>query len=102
MELLELGQQLNLMERYKLTAEEVFLLELLFLASIEEGHQEYLVRYYSISKLIGVSIRDLLISLQKKGIINKSFIPILKQRTFHCTFFTAQLICNNTISAMFI
>lgn len=73
MELLELGQQLSLMERYKLTAEEVFLLELLFLASIEEGHQEYLVRYYSISKIINVSIRDLLISLQKKGIINKSF-----------------------------
>ena len=61
------------MERYKLNAEEVFMLELLFLASIDEGHPEYLGRYCSISKLINVSVRDLMISLQKKGIINKSF-----------------------------
>lgn len=73
MELLNFDQQLGIMEKYNLNAEEAFLLELLFLASIDEGHPEYLGRYCSISKNINVSIRDLLISLQKKGIINKSF-----------------------------
>lgn len=81
MELLNFDQQLGVMEKYNLTAEEAFLLELLFLASIDEGHPEYLGRYCSISKNINVSIRDLLISLQKKGIINKSFkIPAVGER----------------------
>lgn len=33
------------MEKYRLTAEETLLIDLLFLASIEEGHKEYLVKY---------------------------------------------------------
>lgn len=81
MELLDFSQQLDLMEKYNLNAEEVFALELLFLASIDEGHPEFLGRYCSISKRINVSVRDLIISLQKKGIINKSFkIPNVGER----------------------
>ena len=81
MELLDLDQRLGLMERYNLNAEEVFALELLFLASIDEGHPEYLARYCSISKNINVSVRDLIISLQKKGVINKSFkVPKVGER----------------------
>lgn len=81
MELLNFNQQLDLMEKYNLNAEEVFVLELLFLASIDEGHPEFLGRYCSISKRINVSVRDIIINLQKKGIINKSFkIPNVGER----------------------
>lgn len=61
-----------MMEKYKLTAEESLLIELLFLASIEEGHKEYLVKYFTMP-IDRSELRDMLISLQNKGIIVKSY-----------------------------
>lgn len=61
-----------MMEKYRLTAEEVLLIDLLFLASIEEGHKEYLVKYFTMP-VTRTDLRDLLLSLQAKGIITKSY-----------------------------
>lgn len=64
--------QLIMMEKYRLTAEEVLLIDLLFLASVEEGHKEYLVKYFTMP-VTRTDLRDLLISLQNKGIITKQY-----------------------------
>lgn len=69
-----------MMEKYHLTAEESLVIELLFLASIEEGHSEYLVKYFTI-QIDRTELRDILISLQNKGIIVKSYkIPSKGQK----------------------
>lgn len=60
------------MEKYNLTAEEALFIDLLFLASIEEGHSEYLVKYFNLS-INKTSLRDLLLSIQDKGIITKKY-----------------------------
>ena len=60
------------MEKYKLTAEEIMLVELLFLASIEEEHPEYLHKYLNLP-IEKTNLRDILISLQNKGVIVKSY-----------------------------
>lgn len=61
-----------MMEKYNLTAEEALFIDLLFLASIEEGHSEYLVKYFNLS-INKTSLRDLLLSIQDKGIITKKY-----------------------------
>ena len=69
-----------MMEKYHLTAEESLVIELLFLASIEEGHSEYLVKYFTM-QIDRTELRDILISLQDKGIIVKSYkIPSKGQK----------------------
>lgn len=67
-----LENQLLLMEKYGLTAEELLVIDLLFRASIEEGHSELLVKYFTMS-IERSELRDLLESLQNKGIIVKSY-----------------------------
>lgn len=58
------------MSKYSLTAEELFVIDLLFLASAEERHPEYLCEYIINSK---INLREVLFSLQEKGIILKSW-----------------------------
>lgn len=68
------------MEKYGLTAEELLVIDLLFRASIEEGHSELLVKYFTMS-VNRSELRDLLESLQDKGIIVKSYkIPAKGQK----------------------
>lgn len=68
------------MERYGLTAEELLVIDLLFRASIEEGHSELLVKYFTMS-VPRSELRDLLRTLQEKGIIVKSYrIPAKGQK----------------------
>ena len=75
-----LENQLLLMEKYGLTAEELLVIDLLFRASIEEGHSELLVKYFTMS-VNRSELRDLLESLQDKGIIVKSYkIPAKGQK----------------------
>ena len=68
----EINNQLLMMDKYNLSAEEVLLIDLLFLASIEEGHDEYLIKYFNIN-CPKSNLRDLLLSLQDKGIITKQY-----------------------------
>ena len=63
--------ELQLMERYRLTTEEVFVIELLFLGGSDENHKEYLQRYVNLA-INRPSILDTLNSLQDKGVIKKS------------------------------
>ena len=60
------------MEKYRLTAEELLVVELLFLASSEENHDEFLKQYFSM-QITKTGLRDILISLQNKGVILKSY-----------------------------
>lgn len=70
---MNLENQLSLMEKYNLTAEEVMFIDLLFSASIEEGHPEFLYRYSVLPPSIRSNFINLLQSLKDKGIIVKSF-----------------------------
>lgn len=75
-----LENQLLLMEKYGLTAEELLVIDLLFRASIEEGHSELLVKYFTMN-INRSELRDLLEALQNKGIIVKSYrIPAKGQK----------------------
>lgn len=58
------------MEKYKLNAEEMFLVDLLFLSSPEEGHSEYLRSYINFSD---IDLRQMLLTLQNKQVIVKSY-----------------------------
>ena len=62
--------KLKLITKYNITAEELFVIDLLFLASAEERHPEYLYEYINSSK---IHLRDILFSLREKGIIVKSW-----------------------------
>ena len=61
--------ELVLLEKYGITAEELFVIKLLFLA-VEENQTSYLVRYLAINR---EGFRDILVSLQSKGVILKSY-----------------------------
>ena len=65
--MLTLENELCLLEKYKLTPTELFTIKLILLAK-EEGEYKWLQRYVQIIKL-----RDILVSLQEKGIILKSW-----------------------------
>lgn len=58
------------MIKYQLLPEELLFVKLIFLA--QEGHSEYLSKYFGQMSLKGAP-RDTLVSLQEKGIINKSY-----------------------------
>lgn len=68
---LTIENELAVLEKYKLTAEEWLVIRLLFLASAEEDHKEYLVRYLRIPDR--QDLREILQSLQSKGVILKSY-----------------------------
>lgn len=68
---MEIENKIKLMRDYNLTIEEEFILELLFLASEEENHSKYLIEYYNYSKQ--PSLRNILLSLQDKKLICKSY-----------------------------
>lgn len=72
--LLTLKDGLEILDHYTLNAEELLVVYLLFLASQEENHSEYLLNYYSpTSKIQKTPLKGILLSLQEKGIINKSY-----------------------------
>lgn len=70
---MDIKTKLMLMKEYNLNTEETFVLELLFLASAEENHSEHLYEFYN-SKLNILSLREILMNLQDKGIILKSYV----------------------------
>ena len=67
---LSLERELDFMIKYGLTADEFYLMRLIFLA--QDGHEEYMSRFFRECSL-GMPIVDLLTSLQEKGVINKSY-----------------------------
>jgi hypothetical protein len=67
---LSIDREIKYMIKYQLTADELFVLRLIFYA--QEGHGEYISTFFSECQL-GSSLRSILSSLQTKGIINKSY-----------------------------
>lgn len=67
---LSTDREIQFMIKYQLTADELFFMKLIFYA--QEGHEEYLHEFFSQNQLT-TDPRDLLVSLQNKGIINKSY-----------------------------
>ena len=67
-----IDNELILMEKYKLTPNELFVIETVFIAA-EESNLDYLIRFCSISESHKDSFRNTLKSLQEKGIILASY-----------------------------
>lgn len=63
-------REIQFMNKYRLTPDEFFLMKVIFLA--QEDHDEYLSMYFTQNQLTN-DIRDVLLSLQKKGVINNTF-----------------------------
>lgn len=75
-----IDRELDFMIKYQLFPEELMIIKLIFLA--QDNHPEYLSKYFSQMPLKGAP-RDTLLSLQEKGIINKSYKIPEKGATFN-------------------
>lgn len=71
MEQLELNEELILMEKYKLTPTELFAVKTILLA--QDNEDEYIFKFNNILNELDIKFRDILISLQNKSIILKSY-----------------------------
>ena len=70
---MEINTILNLLITYDLTADELLVVYLTFLARDEEGHPEYFSKWFSNG---GASkLRDIFNSLKNKGLIKKDYNP---------------------------
>ena len=73
-----IDEELGIIEKYHLTPNELFITRTLLLAI--NGEDTYLIRYLSIPEF-KETFRDMLLNLQNKGIINKSYkIPAKGER----------------------
>ena len=77
---LSFDREIELMTKYQIFAEELLFVKLVFLA--QEGHPEYLSKYFGQMPLKGAP-RDTIKSLQEKGVINKSYKIPEKGQTFN-------------------
>lgn len=66
------SEEMVILEKYKLTPDELFSIQLILFAA-EEGSTEFLFRFCSISDDHKLVFRNALISLQEKGVILKSY-----------------------------
>lgn len=67
---LSIEREIEFMIKYNLTSDELFTVKLIFYA--QDGHDEFLKTFFSQGSL-SYSLYDILLSLQNKGIINKSY-----------------------------
>lgn len=67
---LSIEREIDFLIKYNLTPDELFLIKLIWYA--QDGHPEFLSEYFSENQLT-LELRDVLLSLQKKGIINKTY-----------------------------
>jgi len=70
---MELNTILNLMCNYNLSADELLLIYLTFLARDEENHTEYFAKWFSNGGKD--KLKTLFESLKEKGIIHKNYNP---------------------------
>lgn len=66
---ISIEQEINFMINYQLSGDEMFLLKLILLA--QEDHEEFLNKYFQNTNIL--DIQNILLSLQNKEIINKSY-----------------------------
>lgn len=67
---LQLDNELLILEKYKLTPNELFLIKTLL---IFEDDKQLIYRFLPLCKELGIDPRSLLVSLQSKGIITKAY-----------------------------
>lgn len=103
---MSINDQLNLQEEYRISAEEVFFLQLIFLAQPEENKSEYLHKYFHLQEKS--KPREMLIHLQSVGIINKAYkIPNIGESfdptniDFNKNFFRKYLSYSNVLGMEF-
>lgn len=70
--ILNLDQEISILEKYRLTSTELFLIRVLLILQ-DENNEELFSNYISTLKIAGINLRDILVSLQDKGIILKSY-----------------------------
>jgi len=70
---LEINTILNLLITYDITADELLVIYLTFLARDEEGHPEYFSKWFSNGG--NTRLRSIFESLKEKGIILKDYNP---------------------------
>lgn len=69
---LDIEGELSLLEKYRLTCDELMFIRTLLIYQ-EDGNEELFKKYFLLSKTNNIDIKELLVSLQNKGIILKSF-----------------------------
>jgi len=69
---LSIDREIDMMLKYQLTADELFVIKLIFLA--QDGHEEYLSKFFTNHGQLTCTLREILLSLQSKTIINKSYV----------------------------
>lgn len=77
---LSIDREIDFMIKYNLTADELFVIRLIFYAM--DDHDEYIKNYFSSCELTK-PLREILEDLQDKGIINKSYIVPDKGEIFN-------------------
>lgn len=70
---MEINTILNLLITYDLTADELLVVYLTFLARDEEGHPEYFAKWFNNGG--AKQLREIFESLKKKGLIKKDYSP---------------------------
>lgn len=75
---ISIKQEINFMIDYQLSGDEMFLLKLILLA--QENHEEFLNKYFKNTNIL--DIQNILLSLQNKNIINKSYTIPEKSTVF--------------------
>ena len=71
MKTINLEEELSILEKYRLTPTELFSIQTILLA--QDNESDFLIRFNNILTLIDIKFRNILISLQNKGIILKSY-----------------------------
>lgn len=69
---MQLNEEFCFMEKYEITPTELLFIKILFLVSESDGH-EYVQKYFTLPEKVRGSTRELLITLQDKGIITQEF-----------------------------
>ena len=67
---LSIEREIDFMIKNQLSSDELFVIRMIFYA--QEDHEEFLAKYFT--QCQEIDLRNVLISLQEKGIINKSYI----------------------------
>ena len=66
-----LEEELSFLDKYRLIPTELFLIRVLLILQ-DENNEELFFNYIKVLKQVGINLRNILISLQEKGIILKS------------------------------
>lgn len=79
---LTLEDEISILDRYRLVPTELFLIRVLLILQ-EDGNESLFANYINTLKSAGINLRNILITLQEKGIILKSYSIPLEGKEFN-------------------